>query len=210
MSLRITCDNCGTSFRLPERLEGQIPACPHCGVRVPPQELPAPLNEPQTSDPVQTGDDQEPLIKPTKKIDFEDLIDMTAMVDIVFFLLIFFLVTSLQTVDSAIEMPLPDVKSGAGKEQAAASDPVTQRDEVVVRIDRADRISVDGTEVRGPDELYLHLRKLRTNAGVPSVLRVVGSGGATHGTLVTVLDSGHELGFERIQLSVVEDEDDSR
>ena len=33
---------------------------------------------------------------------FEDLVDMTAMVDIVFFLLIFFMVTSMQGLYSAI------------------------------------------------------------------------------------------------------------
>ena len=42
----------------------------------------------------------------------EDLIDMTAMVDIVFFLLIFFLVTSMQSLESVINLPAPQTPSG--------------------------------------------------------------------------------------------------
>ena len=150
----------------------------------------------------------EPLMKPAKPINYEDLIDMTAMVDIVFFLLIFFLVTSLQTVDSAIDLPKPAGKSGTVSPDLALPEQETDRTEITVRIDRADRVTVDGTEVRGPDELFVHLRTLLGGLGRPTVLMVIGSGDATHGTLVSVLDSGQELGFERIKLSVTEENEE--
>ena len=48
--------------------------------------------------------DEPPLIPPHRPHP-DDLIDMTAMVDIVFFLLIFFLVTSLQALESVMNLP---------------------------------------------------------------------------------------------------------
>ena len=58
-----------------------------------------------------------------KKPIFEDLVDMTAMVDIVFFLLIFFMVTSMQGTFSSIRMPAPDSESIAktGKKSISSS-----------------------------------------------------------------------------------------
>ena len=53
-----------------------------------------------------TGHDYGPLL-PAPNPHAEDLIDMTAMVDIVFFLLIFFLVTSLQALESVMNLPTP-------------------------------------------------------------------------------------------------------
>jgi hypothetical protein len=49
--------------------------------------------------------DRGPMFPPSKNAHDEDLIDMTAMVDIVFFILIFFLVTSLQALQSVLNMP---------------------------------------------------------------------------------------------------------
>ncbi len=43
----------------------------------------------------------------SKKPLYENLVDMTAMVNIVFFVLIFFMVTSMQKTFTAIEMPSP-------------------------------------------------------------------------------------------------------
>ncbi len=43
----------------------------------------------------------------SSKFKVEDLVDMTAMVDIVFFVLIFFMVTSMQGVFSSISLPAP-------------------------------------------------------------------------------------------------------
>ena len=42
-----------------------------------------------------------------RRPEHKDLIDMTAMVDIVFFLLIFFLVTSMQSIEAVINLPSP-------------------------------------------------------------------------------------------------------
>lgn len=130
---------------------------------------------------------------------------MTAMVDIVFFLLIFFLVTSFQAVDSAIELPIPSAQKGAGAPKPVSSDAPVDPPDITVNIDKTDRITIDGTEIRNPDELLLKLRELRGTAGRSVKMLVVGSGDATHGTLVTVLDTGQEVGVENIRLSIKEE-----
>ncbi|HEY4261397.1 MAG TPA: biopolymer transporter ExbD [Schlesneria sp.] len=204
----VTCDDCRQRYRLNNPHSGKTFACPSCGKPLAVPEL-TPAAVPPTQELAVPAADEAhavgPLLKPAKKIDFEDLIDMTAMVDVVFFLLIYFLVTSLQAVDSAIDVPLPDASQGAGRQQAVANEQQPEQAQVTVRIDQADRITIEGNEVRGPDEVFLRLRELRAGRDRPSVLVVIGSGDATHGTLVSVLDSSQELGFEKIKLSVVDE-----
>lgn len=203
----VTCDECRRKFRLINPHVGETFACPSCGMplAVPALAPEVPPTEELAIPPAEEANVAGPLLKPARKIEFEDLIDMTAMVDVVFFLLIYFLVSSLQTVDSAIEVPLPDASQGAGRQQAVAVEQQPEQAQVTVRIDQADRITIEGNEVRGPDEVFLRLRELRAGRDRPNVLVVIGSGDATHGTLVSVLDSSQELGFEKIKLSVVDE-----
>ena len=145
---------------------------------------------------------ESPLVPPFKKLDVEELIDMTAMVDIVFFLLIFFLVTSMHALDSTIPMPAPDPKKGAASEPRSVAAIDADDSYVVVRIDRNDKISVEGSEVRSDRDLLFKLRDLRLGSAHPEKLLVVGHGDATHGTVVMVLDAGRELGMDQVKLTV--------
>src|SRR4029077_15705208 len=88
------------------------------------------------------------MVPPAKKLDVEEMIDMTAMVDIVFFLLIFFLVTSMHALDSTIPMPAPDPQKGAAREPRSVAAIEADDSYVVVHIDRNDKIVVEGSEVR--------------------------------------------------------------
>ena len=145
------------------------------------------------------------LSKPSAKIDPEELIDMTAMVDIVFFLLIFFLVTSMHALDSSIAMPVPDPQEGAG---AAAAEPSTleefetNEDYIVVHIERNNLIEIDGVPLRDVHDLVAKLRELHAAAPHPNKLLVVGDGEASHGTMVSVLDAGHDAGLERVRMAI--------
>lgn len=149
--------------------------------------------------------DHAPLGRPGQHIDQEELIDMTAMVDIVFFLLIFFLVTSMQSLGSSIPLPTPDAQKGAGAGLQTLQDFEESADYVVVNIDRNDAIQVDGLPVGGPDDLLLRLQELRRAVGGPDKLLVVGHGEASHGAAVMVLDAGHEAGMERVRMSIQSD-----
>jgi len=147
------------------------------------------------------------LVPPYKKLDVEEMIDMTAMVDIVFFLLIFFLVTSMHALDSTIPMPAPDPQKGAAREPKSVAAIDADDSYVVVRIDRNDRISVEGSDVRNERDLLFKLRDLRLSSAHPEKLLVVGHGDATHGTVVMVLDTGRELGMDQVKLTTQDQEE---
>ncbi len=213
MSVRFACPRCRTKLKVDDDVAGQIAACPGCGRKLDVPQATARVKSAikrrsKTSVPEDSrhpDDDEPPLVKMSPSIDHEELIDMTAMVDIVFFLLIFFLVTSMQSLDSAIPMPSPDPQKGAGREQKT-DDPESDDDYVIVRIDKNDAIQVDGVAVQDVPDLIAKLRELRFGAKQSTKMLVVGNGDASHGMTVAVMDSGHEAGMERIRLSISDEE----
>lgn len=126
----------------------------------------------------------DPFGKKQRK-EFHDLIDMTAMVDIVFFLLIYFLVTSMYSLKPAIQMPTPE-QSGAG---GSGSSSEGESNVVNARIDEKDVIYIDDVAVSGERELRLRLDEI-VRSGGPKQLKITGNPDATHGTLVMVMDVG--------------------
>ncbi len=175
------------------------------------RERPATVVPPAARRPRPKSDDfavDKPVTKAIPKLDMEELIDMTAMVDIVFFLLIFFLVTSIKQIDSTIPMPAPSASSAANGKKAADSDSDNDPPTVIVRIDQNDAIWVEDVEVRGERDLLLKLAQLRGNAGGNAEsLMVVGHGDASHGMTVMVLDAGRQAGIDKIRLSVQDEAD---
>lgn len=205
MTRPFVCPKCRHEFtpRDKDRTAGQA-RCPKCNkVSILTAEERSPRKASRKESHVE--DDHLPLGKPGQHIDQEELIDMTAMVDIVFFLLIFFLVTSMQSLGSSIPLPAPDAQKGAGAGLQTLQDFEESADYVVVNIDRNDAIQVDGLPVGGPDDLLLRLQELRRAVGGPDKLLVVGHGDASHGTAVMVLDAGHEAGMERVRMSIQSD-----
>lgn len=156
---------------------------------------------------------EESFTKAGFKIDPEELIDMTAMVDIVFFLLIFFLVTSMDGLESAIPMPAPNAQEGVGA-SAAVTEPNSlemfeENDEyIVVNIDQDDRIEIDGSQMENISEVVNKLRALHAAPPHPNKMLVVGDGDATNGTMVEVLDAGHDAGIEMVRISIDSQGDD--
>lgn len=149
---------------------------------------------------------EESLSKPPEKIDPEELIDMTAMVDIVFFLLIFFLVTSMAELLSSTPMPNPESqkKQGAGGPKTI-EDIEDDADFIVVRINRDDAIEIEGVALQDVSEVVFRLRQLRNSGSGATGLLVVGHGLATHGTAVAVLDAGYDAGMEKVRLAVADE-----
>jgi biopolymer transport protein ExbD len=148
-----------------------------------------------------------PLSRPSQKIDPEELIDMTAMVDIVFFLLIFFLVTSMSGIQSSAKLPRPeahDDEHGAKKQQV--DDPQNDPNAIVVKINKDDGIEIDGVPYREISDLVIRLRQLKSAGSSDASMLVVGHGEASHGIAVLVLDAGYEVGIDRLRLAVLADE----
>jgi biopolymer transport protein ExbD len=132
----------------------------------------------------------------------EDLIDMTAMVDIVFFLLIFFLVTSLAALESVMNMPVPQASEGGVSTGRSMADLENDPNMITVRIEDDDSIWVEDTQVFSDQELVLKLRAARQEG--PRSLLVIGDADASHGAAVRVFDAGAGAGVNGISLIVQE------
>jgi biopolymer transport protein ExbD len=132
----------------------------------------------------------------------EDLVDMTAMVDIVFFVLIFFMVTSMEGVYSSIQMPSPDPQKVATNGKRSVNDFLNDKDYVVVRIDKDNTIWVDDKEVASQQELLVHLREIRQGNSSLKKMLVLGNSEAKHGRVVEVLDAGNDVGMDSMQLAI--------
>lgn len=231
MPITFYCPECTQKLRIDDDFAGKLVACTRCGARLrvpatsqteraqpaakpqahqagePEQVVPAGQKRETAARPQQNRAREESLVRPAMKIDFEELIDMTAMVDIVFFLLIFFLVTSMKAIDSTVPMPAPDPQKSAARESRSIPEMESDNDYIIVHIDRNDRISVNDAEVHGDRELLFRLRDLRTSGNRPDKMLVVGHGEATHGTAVMVLDSGRDVGIEQVRLAVADEID---
>jgi biopolymer transport protein ExbD len=205
MTITFSCPHCGKQLGAPATLAGQARRCPQCrsNVVVPT----APVAAPRATAPTLAAPktDQPPAFEPLNlgaaKKHPEDLIDMTAMVDIVFFILIFFMVTSLSALEAVIGLPSPEAQSANAVQTApAADDPGF----VTVTIEGDDTVWLEDEEVFGEQDLRLKLRALRKEDPDVSGLMVIGNPEASHGALVMVLDAGADAGMGELRFSVSE------
>ena len=136
-----------------------------------------------------------------RRPEHEDLIDMTAMVDIVFFLLIFFLVTSMQSIEAVINLPAPRAAGERADSVQAVPDFTNDPNYVVVTIDADDAVWVDGEE----DE-WRASRTCGRSFVPPSdehekdAMMINVAADSTHGKFVMVLDAGADAGMTEIQV----------
>ena len=204
------CSSCQRELKVDDATAGKRGKCPYCATK---------LVVPLASQPAKAPVKQEAeaasfasLLPPPKAQDHEEWIDMTAMVDIVFFLLIFFLVTSLKPKQAAIEVPVPEARQkaekGVNSGQKSVADFEKDSDFVIVRIDSDDTIWVDDAMVPSQQELSSRLRAaMHGEAGAPGAHRmlVLANSDALYGTAVMVLDTGSEVGMEENRLAVVDE-----
>lgn len=211
MAIKFFCPACGKKLKTPDDWAGRSGACPECGARlVVPGAAAAASPSPVTAQrepgaaPGGTPPRAKPFTVPAFQFSkFEDLVDMTAMVDIVFFLLIFFMVTAMQGVASSIAMPPPDQQKTGAQGRRSVSDFEKEGDYAIVRIDRDNTVWLEGSEIPSEQELRVRLRASRQLA---SKMLVLGSGDAQHGTVVMVLDAGNDVGMEEVRLAVSDEE----
>lgn len=228
MRLRFPCPECAAELRVDPAYANRRATCPKCSAkfRVPAApdvaasskvafaaEHAAAHAPPAADESIESDDDNGVMPKSSFSIDHDELIDMTAMVDIVFFLLIFFLVTSMHALDSAVPMPKPGSQKTAAA-GARATEPETVEDfedneeYIVVHIDRNDALEIDGIPVLDLSDLVRRVNELRGGPPHPDKMLVVGDGLATHGTMVSVLDAGRDAGIERVRMAVTGQNDE--
>ncbi len=177
-------------------------AAPPAHVTPPPVSAPlTPKPQPQSRPKPKTSPEP-PLILPPQQHS-EDLIDMTAMVDIVFFLLIFFMVTSLQALEAVMNLPTPQSAEGGAASSRSVADLENDPNYITVRIEDDDSIWVEDTQVFNDQELLMRLRNAKGSAGSRSLL-VIGDADASHGSAVRVFDAGAGASVNGISLVVQE------
>jgi biopolymer transport protein ExbD len=118
----------------------------------------------------------------------EELHDLTPMVDVVLFLLIFFLVTSVQALQAVIDMPTPQAVGAASKGRSI-SEYEQDPDFISVRIEDDDSIWVEDEQTFADQDLRVKLRAAAAERPrAPSVV-VIGNAEASHGAAVRVFDA---------------------
>lgn len=202
--IRFNCPSCGKSLKAPATLAGRQSKCSRCGARL---TVPGEAATPGDMDVPVT--EHALLLLPNKFGHTGDLIDMTAMVDIVFFLLIFFLVTSIQSLQSVINLPSPKSSAGSTSATTMPNDYLNDPTFIIVTIDEDDIVYVEDEEVYGDQNLRAKLRAARKEDPGRTGMLVVGNPAATHGTLVSVLDAGADAGIKELLFSVNQPNDDS-
>jgi biopolymer transport protein ExbD len=211
MSLRIKCKLCGKTLTVPEKSVGRKLKCPYCRSEVTAPTADEVANLGATSAAIPTSGEQEepptdnPMLLFTTAEEHGDLIDMTAMVDIVFFLLIFFMVTSMAPLEAVMNIPTPESEQASSNVQAVpdyANDPSY----VVVTIDADDAVYVEDEEAMSEQDLRAKLRAAMREEEREGML-IKGAGDATHGKFVMVLDAGADAGIKEILFSVDQSEE---
>ena len=149
-------------------------------------------------------DEEDEDWNPAKKQHTEkDAIDMTAMVDVTFLLLIFFMVTASFAAQKVMETSRPQDEqeeegSGGGAVQAVASVDDLSESSVVVDIDEHDRMTIEGQPIEGMFALREVLsRKLLTEQ--KTELLIQAHYNALHGTVVSVTDIAMDIGMQRVR-----------
>ncbi len=146
-----------------------------------------------------------PFLPPMRRAKHaEDLIDMTAMVDIVFFLLLFFLITSLQALESVMDMPTAETSSGSVVQPTSYAQ--DDAETVMIKIDDDDSIWIDEQQVFGDDEMRVKLRDIRHETPTVVSAMIAGSADASHGAAVRVFDACAAAGLDKLNFAVEEAE----
>lgn len=129
-------------------------------------------------------------LRSKKKTDF--MVDMTPLVDVVFLMLIFFMISTSFTVSNSLKLDLPNSKATQQSQEAK---------EVVISVDENGRLFVQDEAV---DDGDLRRRILNISKGDPT-MRVVlrADANARHKRVVYVLDTVRELGMGKIGIATL-------
>jgi biopolymer transport protein ExbD len=137
--------------------------------------------------------------------------DMTPMVDVVFQLLIFFMLTAAFALQKSLTIPKP--ADNQPSENVVETPLQSSPEFVTVQIDEFNtyRVVTVDWEEEAPSVQDLHIKLRRARDGdstgtVPTKLRVEANGESLHGRVVAALDAGTATGFEEVQLTTIEEE----
>lgn len=120
-------------------------------------------------------------------------LDLTPLIDVVFLLLLFFMLTTTFVESTRLKIDLPEAGEGAQAERKDVP--------WVIEIDAQGRYALNG-EVVGVEQLAARLRAIPGRTEETSVL-VRADGKATHQAVVRALDAARSAGLVRIGLATI-------
>ena len=121
----------------------------------------------------------------------DDDINMTPMLDIVFIMLIFFIVTASFVKESGIDVQRPSAVTSESKEQASIVVAISESGEIWI-----DKRAVDVRSVRA------NIERLRAENPQGSVV-IQADKNSTNGLLVQVMDAARQAGVENVSIATL-------
>jgi biopolymer transport protein ExbD len=196
VALEFSCPHCRKPLTADAEHAGAAIRCAACGQRVTIPRPPAVEEEPEKLKlSVGRGADGE--------------VDMTPMIDCVFLLLIFFLVTAAFALQKSKELPAPEQEKST---QARTVEEIESDDDyIIVRIDQNSDIWMESSQIPSQQDLLIKLRealeKPRSQGKrSPTNLLVLANGDAVLEVVVSVLDAGTAVGIEHVRLAQNDEE----
>ena len=126
----------------------------------------------------------------------EEGVNLTPLIDVVFLLLIFFMVSATFTKETHLAIDIPE---------ASAETPQVQNDNVEIVIQASGEYSINGQALINKQRKTLHkaLSQLASNNQKKPLL-ITADAKAPHQAVVTVMDVAGKLGFESLRITTRE------
>lgn len=218
MSISFACPSCEFVIKTRDEFAGRKSKCPQCAnpVTVPAAEV-LPEEQAEYEEDYDDDDEEEDEeheggggLLPHKDHPHEDLIDMTPMVDIVFFLLIFFLTTSMTALQAVMNLPNPQKATDKGAAKSVG-EMAQDSDTLMVMIQEDDTFWIDDEQCFSDQDLRMKIQAaVADSGGKPLTLVVVGAADASHGAAIRAFDAGAAARVGNISLLVKEELDDGK
>jgi biopolymer transport protein ExbD len=129
-----------------------------------------------------------------------DEFDLIPLVDCVFLLLVFYMITASYALQKMIDMAAPAADKKGTVQSVQASDD-TGQSSIVVQIDAQNRVLIDDSPVPNPADIADILRA-KMNGDQKNVLVIEADPRAFHETVVSVTDAAKELPFQHVRMAV--------
>lgn len=132
--------------------------------------------------------------KPRENVD----IGLAPLIDVVFILLLFFVVTTTFTRETQLKVDLPEAASGAPPQQ-------TEVKQLEVVIDIEGNYSLNGKALLKSDLDALMAALSKESGGDNSLPLIISADGKTpHQAVITAMDAAGKLGFAHLRITTVE------
>jgi biopolymer transport protein ExbD len=129
----------------------------------------------------------------TKKEDSNIEVNLTPLIDVVFLLLIFFMVSTTFIYSNSIDVNLP----------AAKGDETSVSENIRVVLTQAGVINIDGQPYK-ESEVEGHLEKMKEKSPESTVI-IEADKNVTHGRVVFIMDASRKAGFANFAIAVEEE-----